>query len=85
MTIEWSLKAVKDARRLSPIDRDRIVTKIEQYAGNPGSLARQVITLTGSRYRRLRVGNHRVIFRVERGDASTMIVLRIRHRSEAYA
>ena len=85
MTIEWTVKAIRDVRRLAPIDRERIIAKIEQYAGNPGSLARQVITLTGSRYRRLRVGNHRVIFRVERGDASTMIVLRIRHRSEAYA
>ena len=84
LTIEWSIKAIRDMRRLSTLDRARIVTKIEQYAGDPESLGNQVITLTGGKYRRLRIGDHRVIFDVERGDTSTMIVLRIRHRREAY-
>lgn len=84
MTIEWSVKALKDIRRLAPTDRQRIVAKIEQYAEDPDSLARQVTTLSGSNYRRLREGSHRVIFGIERIEDARMIILRIRHRREAY-
>ncbi len=84
MQIEWGRWAIRDMRRLSERDRGRIVAKIEQYAENPASLARQVIALTGSEYRRLRVGHHRVIFTIQGGEPSTLIVLRVRHRREAY-
>ena len=69
-------------RRLAARDRDRVIAKIEQYAIDPASLAKQVIMLTGSKYRRLRVGNYRVIFNFE--SDGIMIVLRVRHRREAY-
>ena len=84
MTIEWTTRAIRDMRRLPVRDRERIVSKIEQFAADPASLARQVMQLTGSEYRRLRVGNHRVIFAVQRGDTAVMVVLRVRHRREAY-
>ena len=71
-------------RRIAPPDQQRIIARIEQYAADPESLANQVITLATSRYRRLRVGDHRVIFDIERGEASAMVVLRVRHRREAY-
>jgi mRNA interferase RelE/StbE len=69
-------------RRLDAQNRERIITKIEQYAINPASLARQVIMLTGRQYRRLRVGSYRVIFNIE--NDRTMIVLRVGHGREAY-
>ena len=84
LEIEWSIKAIRDMRRISHRHGERIIAKIEQYAADPTSLGNQVITLAGSRYMRLRVGDHRVIFAVERGEAATMVVLRIRHRREAY-
>ena len=84
LTIEWSVKAIRDMRRLAPQDRERIIARVEQYAWNPASLSNQVIMLAGSRYRRLRVGDHRVIFNVERGETPIMAVLRVRHRREAY-
>lgn len=84
LQIEWSSRAIKDVRRLAPRNRERVIAKIEQYAGDPTSLANQVITLTGGKYRRLRVGDHRVIFNVEHGEPTTMVVLRVRHRREAY-
>ncbi len=84
MTIEWGSKAIRDMRRLPARQRDRIIAKIEQYAANPASLARQVVALTGGPYRRLRVGDYRVIFNVEQDNPSTMVVLRVRHRREAY-
>ena len=84
MQIEWGTRAIKDMRRLTVRDRERIIAKIEQYAKNPASLARQVTALTGSDYRRLRVGHHRVIFSNQHADLPKMIVLRVRHRREAY-
>ncbi len=84
MTIEWGSKAIRDMRRLPAWERERIIAKIEQYAANPASLARQVVALTGGPYRRLRVGDYRVIFNVEQGNPAVMAVLRVRHRREAY-
>ena len=84
MQIEWGTRAIRDMRRLATRDRERIIAKIEQYAENPASLARQVISLTGSDYSRLRVGHHRVIFATEPGETPTLVVLRVRHRREAY-
>ena len=88
MTIEWAARAIRDMRRLSKRDRERIVAKIEQYAHDPRALARalarQVTPLTGSEYLRLRVGSHRIIFTVEHREPSVMVILRVRHRREAY-
>ena len=84
MPIEWGTSAIRDMRRLDARDRERIIAKIEQYARDPASLARQVVALTGGKYRRLRVGNHRVIFSIEHSETTIMIVLRVRHRREAY-
>ncbi|MCY3645765.1 MAG: type II toxin-antitoxin system RelE/ParE family toxin [Chloroflexi bacterium] len=84
MNIEWASRAIRDMRRLARQDRERVVAKIEQCAQDPASLARQVTPLTGSDYHRLRVGDHRVTFAVEHGESSVMIVLRVRHRREAY-
>ncbi len=84
LAIEWSMKAVRDMRRIAHRDGVRIIAEIEQYADDPGLLGNQVITLAGSRYMRLRVGDHRVIFNVGRGDTASMVVLRVRHMREIY-
>ncbi|MYB41132.1 MAG: type II toxin-antitoxin system RelE/ParE family toxin [Chloroflexi bacterium] len=84
MTVEWGTRALRDMRRLAARDRERINAKIERYAANPASLARQVVAVTGGPYRRLRVGDYRVIFDVERGDPVVLAVVRVRHRREAY-
>ena len=84
MKIEWTPKAVKDMRSLPSRERNRIVAKIEQYAEDPASLAQQVVMLTGSEYRRMRVGTYRVIFDIKNETIAVMVVLRVRHRREAY-
>ena len=84
MLIEWSVRSIKDMRRLSPRNRELVIDKIEQYAEDPGSLANQVISLVNSQYLRLRVGNYRVIFSVENGAVAILLILRVRHRREAY-
>lgn len=83
-TVRWATKAVKDMRRLAGPDRQRIVAKVEQYAEDPTSLANNVIQLAGSTYRRLRVGDYRVLFTIERRTTVVIVVLRVRHRREAY-
>ena len=84
MRIQWTTRAVRDMRRLNGQDRTRVVAKVEQYAEDPTSLANQVIQLAGSTYRRLRVGHYRVLFTVERSVPVVLVVLRVRHRREAY-
>ena len=84
MEIEWTRKAVKDMRSLPARERNRIIAKIEQYADDPASHAHQVVMLTGSTYRRMRVGTYRVIFDIKNGTIAVMVVLRVRHRREAY-
>ena len=71
-------------RRLAGSERRRIVAKVEQYAEDPTSLANKVIQLAGRAHRRLRVGDYRVLFTMERGTTVVMVVVRVRHRREAY-
>ncbi|MXY23880.1 MAG: hypothetical protein F4Y45_05090 [Acidobacteria bacterium] len=40
--------------------------------------------LTSTRYWRLRVGDYRVIFRIEMTRVAVMMVMTVRHRSKAY-
>ena len=84
IAIEWSAKAIRDMRRLATRDRERVISKVEQYAQDPASLDAQVIMLTGGKYMRLRVGVLRVIFSIEADETHVMVVLRVRHRREAY-
>lgn len=41
----------------------RITAKIEDYAANPGALENIVTEMVGKDYKRLRVGDFRVLFR----------------------
>ena len=84
LRIEWTTRAVRDMRRLNAQDRERIIGRIERYVSDPAAFARQVVSLTGSPFRRLRVGNYRVLFRIDREVVAVMLVLRVRHRREAY-
>jgi mRNA interferase RelE/StbE len=50
------------ALRKHRADAERILSKIENYAANPASLANKVKALQGSTALRLRAGEYRVIF-----------------------
>lgn len=77
-------RAVKDLKAIDRADRNRILTKIEQYAADPTALANNVKALQGSDLYRLRVADYRVLFTVEAGMVTIMVVHRVRHRREAY-
>ena len=59
----------------------QIRAKIEQYATNPAALANNVIQLTGSSAKRLRIAGFRVLFTE---TETTLIVLDIGPRGEIY-
>ena len=71
-------------RRLEPEVREHIVAKIEQYAGDPTSLANQVTALSGSECLRMRIGAYRVIFRLQGEMPLIMAIKGVLHRIESY-
>ncbi|KAA0573605.1 type II toxin-antitoxin system RelE/ParE family toxin [Azospirillum sp. Sh1] len=84
MQVQILPKAAKDLKGLSPPDRGRVIQKIQQYAAEPESQANNTKHLQGSDLLRLRVGDYRVLFTVQNGVVTVMLVHRVRHRSEAY-
>ncbi|SOE00875.1 type II toxin-antitoxin system RelE family toxin [Caenispirillum bisanense] len=84
MRVTIETKAIKDMRALPPRTRAAILSKIDQYAADPASLANNVKSLQGLDLYRLRVGDYRVIFAIEDGEIRVMVVKRVRHRKEAY-
>ena len=79
--IEIERQALKTLLRLPANLGDLIEAKIEQLAGDPDSLKNNVTRLVGTKESRLRVGDWRVIFRI---DATTLHIIRIAPRGGAY-
>ena len=73
--------AVREIRRVAKPERARIVAAIDRLADNPflGSVLKG--DLRG--LRRLRVGDHRVLYEV-RNDELIVLVIRTAHRRDAY-
>jgi mRNA interferase RelE/StbE len=82
MQIEWTDKATKEMRKIDPQHRRRILAKVLQFAADPASLANMTTQLVGSEISRLRVGDWRVLYKIEGGD--TVVVLKVANRREAY-
>ena len=73
--------AAKELRRVARPDRVRIVAAIDRLAETPRLGAALKGDLRG--LRRLRVGDHRVIYEV-RDDELVVLVVRVAHRRDAY-
>lgn len=84
MQVQILPKAAKDLKGLSPQDRSRIIQEIQQYAASPASQANNVKALQGLDLFRLRVGDYRVLFTIDQGTVTVMLVHRVRHRREVY-
>lgn len=80
-SIRIKASAAGDLRRIAKPERARIVAAIDRLAGNPfpGSVLKG--ELRG--LRRLRVGDHRVLYEI-RNDELVVLVVRIAHRRDAY-
>jgi mRNA interferase RelE/StbE len=78
--VELSRRAVKDLDSLPKRSVKRIVDALVELGGDPESTSRDVKALVGKRpWRRLRIGNYRVLFRTE-GDV--VLVARVIDRKE---
>lgn len=84
LDVEWTSKATRDLRRMAAKERGRIILRVEQYAAKPEYLRNQVTCVAGSDYLRLRVALYRLLFMREGGAVAIMVLLRARHRREAY-
>jgi mRNA interferase RelE/StbE len=73
--------AAKALSRIPANAGDLIEEKIEQLASDPDRQRNTVTRLVGTRESRLRVGDWRVIFRI---DGDTLIVIKIAPRGRAY-
>ena len=72
-------KAARSLRKLPPSIRDRIVQATRELADSP----ERGDQLKPSRFWRLRVGDHRVIYEIDR-QSSRVIVLYVGHRKNVY-
>jgi mRNA interferase RelE/StbE len=80
--IEWKESAQKELRRLPHLVVGRIITAVDALAENPFSSG--VVKLTGAEYSfRIRVGDYRVIYTVEKA-VLTIQIIRVRHRRDVY-
>jgi mRNA interferase RelE/StbE len=80
--IAYSKEAAKTLRRMPANIAKLIVSKIEQFAADPSSLANNVKALKGEKDTiRLRIGDWRVVMTDE---GEVLAVIRIAPRGEAY-
>jgi mRNA interferase RelE/StbE len=81
-TVEFTPRAEKDFRGLSPEIRRRLASKIDALAIDPRP--RGVKILAGSEdIFRLRVGDYRILYRIL-DDRLVVVLVKIGHRREIY-
>jgi len=85
LKIEYLPGAKKDLEKIDKIWQRRIKNILQILSENPAHLKNKIKKLKGKYkdYFRLRVGNYRVIFRVEKKKL-IILVVRIAHRKEIY-
>jgi mRNA interferase RelE/StbE len=77
--IEWKEHALQDIEKLESSIARRIIKKVDELSENPFS--KEIKRLKGSNDFRLRVGDYRVIFSIER---NVIQILKIGHRKNIY-
>jgi mRNA interferase RelE/StbE len=81
-TIVFTDSAVGDIERLDAVVKKRIAKKLKYFVGleDPLSKAEKLVSSKIGSYR-WRIGDYRVVFDINK---YTIVVLRVRHRREAY-
>ena len=77
--IEWKEHALDNIKKLENSIARRIVKKVEELAEDPFS--KDIKRLKGSNDFRLRIGDYRVIFSIEK---ELIMVLKVGHRKNIY-
>lgn len=81
-TVEIIGAARRELRRIDRTQQDRLRAAIRALARNPRPQGCRKLTGAEDLYR-IRVGDYRVIYQIEE-DRLVVLVIRIRHRREAY-
>lgn len=85
-TLKISTSAKKDLKNLDDVTKRRIIKKLKFYIAqdNPLSFAKRLTDYRDGDYR-WRIGHYRVVFDViVQGSSSTILLLRVQHRSQVY-
>ena len=81
-TVEFTTSALRELRALERAIQRRIATRIDELAKDPFPPSVKKLQGTPDHYR-IRVGNYRVIYRVD-GKRVTILILKIGHRRDVY-
>ena len=84
--LRWTIDAVRDLRALDCVNSDRITRKVSWFIAQTHPL-RHAESLSGiyAGIYRFRIGDYRVLFEIDAGvQIRILIVLRVKHRREAY-
>ena len=83
-SVEFAPAAARDLKRLDPAVRLQLLraSAVLEDAPYPGASTRiKILVGISPRHYRLRVGDYRIVYRIE---DSRIIVVRVAHRREAY-
>jgi len=81
MSIKWRRRAEKDLGRLDRAARTRVIDAVERFAATREGDIRRLQDITPPLFR-LRIGDLRVLFRVETDDS--IVIERVLPRDKAY-
>ena len=81
LRIRWERRAVKEVRDLPKEEQRRIVAAVRDLRDDP--LKGAILSAEWKGFRRLRVGNYRVIYAFD-GIDLLVSVIRVGHRREVY-
>lgn len=77
--IEWKEHALQNIKKLENSIARRIIKKVDELSENPFS--KDIKKLKGSDDFRLRIGDYRIIFSIEK---DTIQILKVGHRKNIY-
>ena len=81
--VEYAPDSFADLEKLTPTIRDRMIKKIDWLADNFDEIVPQSLAANLSGFYKLRVGDYRVIYELDR-EERVIFIARIRHRREVY-
>ena len=79
-SIEWTTKALRQARKLPPVEQGNIADAVETLRNWPN--VEQVVALVGKSAYRLRVGRYRVLFTIHAGIPLIVRIEEVKKRDE---
>jgi mRNA interferase RelE/StbE len=81
--IEWTAAALRELRKLDSMAARRVLAAVTKLGTTPRPRASRALQGEPAGVMRLRVGDYRVIYRIE--DEQVLVtVVRVAHRREAY-